>query len=98
MKTIAIVCLSAVAGAATVLSLTAQDTERPVPRGAGARTGTNWEHLAMARDAGQPLSDPEFAKKINGLGKDGWERVTVANPQKEGTTVTTVYYFKRPLE
>jgi hypothetical protein len=52
----------------------------------------------MARDAGQPLSDPEFAKKINGLGKDGWERVTVANPQKEGTTVTTVYYFKRPLE
>lgn len=56
---------------------------------------TQWEHLALPRDASKPFADPEFSRKINQIGDQGWELVNVLNFNTEGTTSRTVYYFKR---
>ena len=96
MKKLAAFCISVFACSAVYYHAHADETDRPAPR--GATTIVNkWEHLALQRDATKPFSDPEFAKKINRLGTDGWELVTVLNFNTDGTTSNTVYYFKRPL-
>ena len=91
-----VACILVLLGLAAHLSLRAEDEKEPEPRKAPARQ--KWEHLALPRDASKPLSDPEFAKQINGFGTEGWELVTVLNFAKDGTTTKTVYYFKRPLD
>lgn len=98
MKTIFTACIAALIGGVALFSLQAQEAERSAPRRADVMVGKKWEHLAMPRDASKPLSDPEFAKKINELGAKGWELVTVLNFMTDGTTTKTVYYFKRPLK
>ena len=96
MKTNTAICISILIGALALLSVHAQDLDRPAPQREDS-TVQKWEHLGMERDASKPFSDPEFAKRINKLGTDGWELVNVLNFTKEGTTTKTVYYFKRPL-
>ena len=55
-----------------------------------------WEHLALTQDSAQVGSDRDIARQIVKLGEQGWELVTVSPILDAGTTVKTVYYFKRP--
>lgn len=61
-----------------------------------ATTTTAWEHLAMTHDGAEIGSSPELSARIIRLGEQGWELVDVSTIVKEGTTVKTVFYFKRP--
>ena len=97
MKTISAIYISILLCTVALVSVHAQKSDRSAPRGA-ASAPQKWEHLGFPRDASEPFSDPEFAKRINKLGNEGWELITVLNFTKEGTTTKTVYYFKRPLE
>ena len=38
----------------------------------------------------------ELSKQIVRLGSDGWQLVCVTPLASDGTTVKTIYYFKRP--
>ena len=69
--------------------------ESAVSGDSGARVP--WEHCAFTHDLKGPQSNAEIARTINGLGKDGWELVSVANFSTDGTTTKTTYYFKRRL-
>ncbi len=53
-----------------------------------------WQHLALTQDADEDMN-AELSRQINELGNGGWELVDVENFIEEGTTVKTVYYFKR---
>jgi len=53
-----------------------------------------WEHLALSHD-GAGLGG-ELSAQIMRLGKEGWELVGVIPIEKNGTTIKTHYYFKRP--
>jgi hypothetical protein len=65
------------------------------PEAKGARP--QWEHLALTHDLRANPGNAEIARQINGLGKEGWELVSVANFTQDGTTTKTTYYFKRRL-
>lgn len=70
----------------------------PVPESVDtSRKRSQWEHCAFTHNLGGDQSNAEIARTINGLGNDGWELVSVANFEVNGTTSKTVYYFKRPL-
>lgn len=97
MKTTLIASSVAILAMAVSLNIWADDedsTERRVLRG---EKDDGWQHLALQHTAEGQFSDRELAEKINKLGRDGWEMVTVLNFDEEGTTKKTVYYFKKPL-
>lgn len=54
-----------------------------------------WQHLALTQDDGGLGNG--LGQQINKLGREGWELVDVTPITKNGTTVKTRYYFKRPL-
>ena len=89
----------AVLALAVTLNMRADDSEgdgeKRVLR--GEKEDNGWQHLALQHEAEGQFSDRELAQKINKLGRDGWEMVTVLNFNEEGTTKKTVYYFKKPL-
>ena len=76
---------------ALTLNLWSQD------HAAADHTPQQWQHLALNHDAAKAWNDKELAKQINKLGREGWELVSVLNFHKEGTTDSTIYYFKKPL-
>jgi hypothetical protein len=83
--------LAAVAVTVTVAVSTVWAADRsPAPAADG------WQHLAM--DAGTSVKGPELARKINEIGRDGWELVTVTPVSKDGSTESFVYFFKKPLK
>ena len=53
-----------------------------------------WEHLALTHDDAGLSKD--LSQQIVRLGDQGWELVCVTPVTKDGSTVTTRYYFKRP--
>lgn len=75
----------------------AQEDVADTPPAAEAKTVVKWQHLALNDNARKRFGGTELARKINSLGEEGWEMVSVLNFQEEGTTTKTVYYFKRPL-
>lgn len=64
--------------------------------GAEGEGAPRWEHLALTHDSPEVVNDDGLAKRIVGLGSEGWELVAVVPVAKDGTTVKTVFYFKRP--
>ncbi len=82
------ILLAAVLGAALISRSVAQtDDSKP----AAARS---WQHLALMQKNSGPES--ELGAQINRLGREGWELVCVTPFVEDGTTMRTVYYFKRP--
>ena len=73
----------------------AKESERSFPT-------AKWHHLALTEKVsvsqvtGQEGPERELSGQIVKLGEDGWELVSVANFSRDGTTLKTVYYFKRP--
>lgn len=83
-----VLCLSFV----VLAGLSAQNAEPSAPADGPAR----WEHMAYATSAQGGISTPEISRQIIKLGNDGWELVDVEGIIENGSTKTTVYYFKRP--
>jgi hypothetical protein len=81
-----VICLAVVSFA----GLFAQNAETDASPAAEVR----WQHMAYTHDAGA-ASTPN--QQIYRLGREGWELVDVEIVSKDGKTVRTVYFFKRPL-
>jgi hypothetical protein len=56
-----------------------------------------WQHLAVTHEDSLITGKQDLAGQINKLGSDGWELVAVTTVEKAGTTVSTNFFFKRPL-
>ena len=84
-----IVTIAAVAVTASLAFASSAPSQQEPPKQA-------WQHLALTQDD-DGLGDG-LGQQINKLGRDGWELVNVVPLTKDGTTVKTRYYFKRPLK
>ena len=56
-----------------------------------------WRHLALTHAGKGDLADGDLATRINKLGEDGWELVSVESFTESGTTTKTVFFFKKQL-
>ncbi len=83
-----VLCLSAV----LVGTLTAQDA----PKDAGEAADVRWQHMAMTVDLNDDQHHRKFVRQLSQVQNDGWELVDVENFDRSGTTIKTVYYFKKP--
>lgn len=72
-----------------VVPMGAEDSPETAPQ-----KPPGWEHLAFTHRPAQAKAKP--GAKINQLGREGWELVTVTESDRPGHE-KTVYYFKRPL-
>ncbi len=91
MKKIAIVLAIAVClGIAFAAGLPAQN-DAPAP----AAAAPTWQHLAFPVEGGKVFGNPQVSRQINQLGRDGYELVDVETIEREGTTVKTVFFFKK---
>lgn len=55
-----------------------------------------WEHCALTHNSAIVGGDGELSANIIRMGNEGWELVNVSTVVKDGTTVKTIFYFKRP--
>lgn len=85
-----LVCGVALAGAAYALA--ASDPQPDAEKNAAPR----WEHLALRHGGTDVQNDRGLAGRIIQLGDRGWELVDVSTAIKDGTTLKTIFYFKRP--
>ena len=73
-------CLAVAVTAATLgagwLATAAEDAEDA--RGESEEPVAQWQHLALTHE-GNDLKDGDLAQRINKLGRDGWELVTVGD-------------------
>lgn len=88
MKSKSLILVAVLVGGLATTGLLAAD------RATESTSAPGWQHLAM--ETGRSTSDPTLAGKINKLGRDGWELVTVVPLNEDGTTRNLIYYFKRP--
>lgn len=105
MKTHFSIPLLAVAGLLIlVLGSAIADDKLPAeaPPGATSKPGVaagvarkQWQHLALNFHFSE--NQQELAAKINELGREGWELVTVTESDRQGAFLRRTYYFKRPL-
>ena len=64
-------------------------------RGSSPSQSSQWQHLAFETIAS--LNAEGAGQKINELGRDGWELVSVVPKNDGGSTRKYVYFFKKPL-
>jgi len=89
MKTRILLIITIAAGIIVAASAVWAAEQPAIPSSGG------WQHLAL--NAGTSTKDSDLARKINELGRKGWELVTVTPISKNGTTGTLIYFFKKPL-
>ena len=82
--------------AAALLAAAAYPFAQPAGAQAENAAAAAWEHLAMTHDGPGADDGQQLGAKINQLGDEGWQLVTVMPIDVDGTTKRTVYYFKRP--
>lgn len=67
----------------------------------------NWEYMVLQLAMNEKenlvwLDAPEdgrsMADRLNELGTQGWELVSVDTNSLSGVTIRTIYYLKRPVE
>ena len=91
MKRIAsVVSIAICLGVVFAAGLPAQNEDAPAPAAA-----PSWQHLAFPVEGGKVFGNPQVSRQINQLGRDGYELVDVETIVKEGTTVKTVFFFKK---
>jgi hypothetical protein len=66
-------------------------------REAGADVRKAWQHLAFEHEGRSVTGDRELARKINELGRGGWELLDVETFMESGSTIKMVFFFKKPL-
>lgn len=54
-----------------------------------------WQHLALTHDLSKDPGKKKLTEQIHKVERDGWELVDVESVDKDGTTVKSVFYFKR---
>jgi hypothetical protein len=69
-------------------------TPTPMPNTAGS---TPWQHLTFEHEGRTVTGDRALGRKINELGRGGWELVDVETVVEAGTTIKTIFFFKKPL-
>jgi hypothetical protein len=65
--------------------------------GGSDASAEKWQYLAFKSKIEPDSPTPEVGKTITKLGRDGWELVSIENHCEAGTTMKTVYYFKKRL-
>ena len=88
-----VVLIVAAVGVLLAAGLSAQITADRNDRAAHQQ---NWQHLALQNDGATVTGDPQLARQIDQLGRDGWELVDVEALTVNGNTHQTVFFFKRP--
>jgi len=89
----AVVLIVAAVGVLLAASLSAQIT---TDRDAPATHQQSWQHLALQHDGATVTGDPQLARQIDKLGRDGWQLVDVETLTRDGSTQQAVFFFKRP--
>ena len=83
----AVVCL----GLFAVSRLPAQLAEPPAKKPAAPK----WQHLALTHELSSDPRKKKLTEQIHKVEREGWELVDVESVDKDGTTVKSVFYFKR---